>query len=120
MLWTGLARFAIVAAALRAEKAAQVISRLSMALHTKHSIRHSLNDEVYVSADLSRTMPKYRFPEPERDPRAVYAAVHDELMLDGNARQNLATFCQTWEEPELHKLMDECIDKNIVDKDEYP
>ena len=91
-----------------------------MALHTKHSIRHRLNDEVYVSADLSRTMPKYRFPEPERDPRAVYAAVHDELMLDGNARQNLATFCQTWEEPELHKLMDECIDKNIVDRDEYP
>ena len=93
---------------------------MSMALHSKHSIRYRLNDEVYASADLSRTMPKYRFPEPERDPRAVYAAVHDELMLDGNARQNLATFCQTWEEPELHKLMDECIDKNIVDKDEYP
>ena len=91
-----------------------------MALHSKHSIRHRLNDEVYASADLSRAMPKYRFPEPERDPRAVYAAVHDELMLDGNARQNLATFCQTWEEPELHRLMDECIAKNIVDKDEYP
>ena len=91
-----------------------------MALHSKHSIWHRLNDEVYASADLSRAMPKYRFPEPERDPRAVYAAIHDELMLDGNARQNLATFCQTWEEPELHRLMDECIAKNIVDKDEYP
>jgi glutamate decarboxylase len=33
--------------------------------------------------------------------------VHDELMLNGNARQYLATFGQTWEEPELHKLMDE-------------
>jgi glutamate decarboxylase len=42
------------------------------------------------------------------------------LLLDGNARQNLATFCQTWEEPELHQLMDDCIDKNMVDKDEYP
>ena len=91
-----------------------------MPLHSKNSIRHRLLDEVYASADLSRTMSKYKFPEPERDPRAVYAAVHDELMLDGNARQNLATFCQTWEEPELHKLMNECIDKNIVDKDEYP
>jgi len=40
-------------------------------------------------------------------------------MLDGNARQDLAAFCQTWEEPEIHKLMDECIDKNSVDKDEY-
>ena len=91
-----------------------------MPLHSKNSIRHRLLDEVYASADLSRCMPKYKFPEPERDPRAVYAAVHDELLLDGNSRQNLATFCQTWEEPELHKLMDECIDKNIVDKDEYP
>jgi glutamate decarboxylase len=41
-------------------------------------------------------------------------------MLDGNSRQNLATFCQTWAEPEVHQLMDECIDKNMVDKDEYP
>jgi len=30
------------------------------------------------------------------------------------------TFCQTWEEPEVHKLMDKCIDKNMIDKDEYP
>ena len=40
-------------------------------------------------------------------------------MLDGNSRQNLATFCQTWAEPEVHKLMDECMDKNMIDKDEY-
>ena len=46
--------------------------------------------------------------------------VHDELYLDGNARQNLATFCQTWEEDEVHKLMDLSIDKNMIDKDEYP
>jgi len=65
-------------------------------------------------------MPKYRFPKSESLPQAVYAAVHDELMLDGNSRQNLATICQTWAEPEVHKLLDECMDKNIVDKDEYP
>ena len=33
---------------------------------------------------------------------------------------NLATFCQTWVEPEVHELMDECVDKNMIDKDEYP
>jgi len=91
-----------------------------MPLHDKDSIRHKLNDEVYASTDLSVSMPKYRFPESDLDPRNAYSVVHDELMLDGNSRQNLATFCQTWEEPELHKLMDECIDKNMVDKDEYP
>ena len=91
-----------------------------MALHDKNTIRHKINDEVYASSDLSVRVPKYKFPTTEQDPRHAYTLVHDELMLDGNARQNLATFCQTWEEPEIHKLMDECIDKNIVDKDEYP
>ena len=91
-----------------------------MALHDKNSIRHKLQDDIYASVDLSVRMPKYRFPSVEQDPRHAYAVVHDELMLDGNSRQNLATFCQTWEEPEIHRLMDDCIDKNIVDKDEYP
>jgi glutamate decarboxylase len=79
-----------------------------------------LEDEVYASADFSVSMPKYKIPEKEHDPRHAYSVIHDELMLDGNSRQNLATFCQTWAEPEIHKLMDECMDKNMIDKDEYP
>ena len=91
-----------------------------MPLHDKNSVRDNLDDEVYASLDLSVSMPKYRFPETEQNPRHAYSVVHDELMLDGNSRQNLATFCQTWLEPEVHQLMDECIDKNMIDKDEYP
>ena len=41
-------------------------------------------------------------------------------MLDGNARMNLATFVTTWMEPQADKLMAECFDKNMIDKDEYP
>ena len=41
-------------------------------------------------------------------------------MLDGNARLNLATFVTTWMEPQARALMDECLDKNMIDKDEYP
>ena len=41
-------------------------------------------------------------------------------MLDGNARQNLATFCQTWAEPEVLGLMALSLHKNMIDKDEYP
>ncbi|MTW23226.1 glutamate decarboxylase [Allochromatium palmeri] len=78
------------------------------------------DDETYGSSELATGLPKSAFPDAERDPRRMYAAVRDELMLDGNSRQNLATFCQTWEEPEIHQLMDACIDKNMVDKDEYP
>ena len=91
-----------------------------MPLHDKDSIRHDLLDDVYASNDLSVSMPKYKMPQKEHDPRHAYQVVHDELMLDGNSRQNLATFCQTWVEDEVRKLMDECIDKNMIDKDEYP
>ena len=46
--------------------------------------------------------------------------VRDELILDGNARLNLATFVTTWMEPQAEQLMAECFSKNMIDKDEYP
>jgi glutamate decarboxylase len=91
-----------------------------MTKRDKSSLNGGPDEELYASGDLSTSVPKKHFPSHEQDPRHAYACVHDELMLDGNSRQNLATFCQTWTEPEVHKLMDECIDKNMVDKDEYP
>ncbi|WP_163868864.1 glutamate decarboxylase [Myxococcus eversor] len=91
-----------------------------MPLHGKDEVRDRLNDDVYASPDLSVPMPKYRIPDEEHSAEHAYAVVHDELLLDGNSRQNLATFCQTWSEPQVHKLMDECLDKNMIDKDEYP
>ncbi len=51
---------------------------------------------------------------------AAYQLIHDELLLDGNARLNLATFVTTWMEPQAERLMAECADKNMIDKDEYP
>lgn len=77
-------------------------------------------DELFARVEFQKELPKTQMPEKQTSPRAVYQAVHDELMMDGNARQNLATFCQTWLDDEVHKLMDECIDKNMIDKDEYP
>ncbi|MFE4638699.1 glutamate decarboxylase [Streptomyces sp. NPDC056773] len=61
-----------------------------------------------------------RFPAPSADPEAVYQLIHDELELDGNASQNLATFCTTWSEPRARALMGESLGKNMIDKDEYP
>ena len=54
------------------------------------------------------------------DPEAAYRFIHDELMLDGSSRLNLATFVTTWMDPEAEKLMAETFDKNMIDKDEYP
>jgi hypothetical protein len=65
-------------------------------------------------------IPRDRFPAAELDPEVAYQVVHDELMLDGNPRLNLATFVTTWMEPQADRLMAEGRDKNLVDKDEYP
>ena len=53
-------------------------------------------------------------------PETAYQLVHDEVMLDGNARLNLATFVGTWMGPYAEKLYSETFDKNMIDKDEYP
>ena len=54
------------------------------------------------------------------DADVAYQLIHDELLLDGSARLNLATFVTTWMEPQAGQLMAECVDKNMIDKDEYP
>ncbi|HEX7306870.1 MAG TPA: glutamate decarboxylase, partial [Lentzea sp.] len=59
-------------------------------------------------------------PDGELDADTAYQVVHDELMLDGNSRLNLATFVTTWMEPQAARLMADCVDKNMIDKDEYP
>ena len=69
---------------------------------------------------LNKAAPRYEMPEQEMLPQTAYQIVHDELLLDGRARQNLATFVTTWMEPEARRLMEETFDKNIIDKDEYP
>jgi glutamate decarboxylase len=89
-------------------------------LHERDAVRGQLFDEVFASSDLAVAMPKYKLPEREHDPRHAFQVVADELMLDGNSRQNLATFCQTWLEPEVRRLMELTLDKNMIDKDEYP
>ncbi len=75
---------------------------------------------VFSRQPLNRTVPRYEMPNEEMLPETAYQIVHDELILDGNARQNLATFVSTWMEPEARRLMEETFDKNMIDKDKYP
>ena len=76
------------------------------------------SDDIFT-AEGAR-IPRSVLPNGEMSPAAAYQIVHDELMLDGNARLNLATFVSTWMEPQAQVLMSECFDKNMIDKDEYP
>jgi glutamate decarboxylase len=91
-----------------------------MPLHKRVSIREELLDSVYAGKDLRTCLPSHAFPANEMRPEDAFQCISDELLLDGNARQNLATFCQTWEEDQVHRLMDLSINKNMIDKDEYP
>ena len=65
-------------------------------------------------------IPKYEFPQGSMLPDTAYQIVHDETMLDGNARLNLATFVSTWMDDHANRLYAETYDKNMIDKDEYP
>jgi glutamate decarboxylase len=91
---------------------------------------HSQVDETKQDAELdinpvyvrerSHEIPTYRLPQHSMLPTTALQVVRDELILDGNARLNLATFVTTWMEPEAQTLMSECLEKNMIDKDEYP
>src|SRR3984885_12439112 len=75
---------------------------------------------AYTGRLFMAPVPRLRMPDESMDPQAAYRFIHDELMLDGSSRLNLATFVTTWMDPEAEKLMAETFDKNMIDKDECP
>ena len=86
-------------------------------LHRKNEF---FDGGVFSTPESKHELPKNKLPNSSHPSDVIYQLIKDELMLDGNSRQNLATFCQTWIDPEVEKLMAIAVDKNIVDKDEYP
>ena len=95
-----------------------------MPLHAHESGDKGL-DQVHVRPQLTQfgdvgDVPRFRLATTGAPAPAAYQIVHDELLLDGNARLNLATFVTTWMEREAEVLMAECAAKNLIDKDEYP
>lgn len=78
-----------------------------------------LSDRL-TAARLPLEIPRHRLAEEGLQADLAYELIHEHLMLDGNARLNLATFVSTWMEPQGLRLMEVCADKNIIDKDEYP
>ena len=64
--------------------------------------------------------PRHTLAPGPMGPETAYQIIHDEIMLDGNSRLNLATFVGTWMDDAARKLYAEAFDKNMIDKDEYP
>jgi glutamate decarboxylase len=81
--------------------------------------RESLEPAPLLTLDGGH-IPRHAMAPGELDADIAYQVISDELMLDGNARLNLATFVTTWMEPQARQLMADCLDKNMIDKDEYP
>ena len=69
-----------------------------MALHKKRNKENVLFEGL----------PKTQIPQNKSDASSVYAQIKDELMLDGNSKQNLATFCQTQLDGFVSELMNDC------------
>jgi glutamate decarboxylase len=93
-----------------------------MALHKKlvEDLTPLVLSPMYTRPGEAGRAPRHTIPPLEMAPETAYQVIRDELMLDGNARLNLATFVTTWMEPQAERLMADTFDKNMIDKDEYP
>jgi glutamate decarboxylase len=87
--------------------------------HTGIGSQNQLNP-LFAREGESTDFPLDALPPSESLPETAYQVVHDEAMLDGNSRLNLATFVGTWMDPFANRIYSESADKNMVDKDEYP
>ncbi|WVQ85190.1 glutamate decarboxylase [Cryptococcus sp. DSM 104549] len=88
--------------------------------HT-HDRKATLFDNPYTSRyDIEVEIPRYNIPDSGVNAKVCYQLLHDELLLDGNPNMNLASFVHTWVPDECEKLINENINKNLVDQDEYP
>jgi glutamate decarboxylase len=73
-----------------------------------------------VRDELTGRLPHDRLPEIGVGGEVANDLITNELLLDGSARLNLATFVTTWMPPNAAALMAATADKNMIDKDEYP
>ncbi len=85
-----------------------------------NELAQRLIDPLFGAKDLQGIAASQVLPQRESIAAAAFQVIRDELQLEGNARQNLATFCQTWDDDYVHRLMDLSVDKNWIDKEEYP
>ncbi|MFI8932209.1 glutamate decarboxylase [Streptomyces sp. NPDC053474] len=65
-------------------------------------------------------VPRFQLSDKSMSADAARALIRDELILESHARLNLATYCTTWMEPQAKELIAECLDRNLMDHDQYP
>jgi glutamate decarboxylase len=70
--------------------------------------------------DPTARLPSRELPKEGIGLDTAYELISSDLLLDGQARLNLATFVTTWMPSSAGRLMAETANKNMIDKDEYP
>jgi glutamate decarboxylase len=98
---------------------AEVDRRRSRRLKAPTGDEAKLREVAEAVGEHLRT-PDDKLPEFGMPGEAAYELISSELLLDGSARLNLATFVTTWMPPHAAQLMADTADKNMIDKDEYP
>jgi glutamate decarboxylase len=90
------------------------------------SDRHSRGAKAHINTapvhhgEESLRLPCHSLCPTGMTEQTAYELISSELLLDGQARLNLATFVTTWMPSIAAKLMGDTADKNMIDKDEYP
>src|SRR5271165_7225412 len=82
------------------------------ATHAERPVHWDDPDEIFA--------PRHELREGSIPASVAHDLITSELLLDGNAKLNLATFVTTWMPGPAAQLMAETADKNMIDKDEYP
>jgi glutamate decarboxylase len=93
---------------------------MALSRHRAHG-RHRLQTAAPVHhGDPAAQLPLGCLLDHGLGEQITYELLTNELLLDGQARLNLATFVTTWMPSLAARMMDETADKNMIDKDEYP
>ena len=89
-------------------------------LFGKNTLGNEFVTPIFGTIESNESIPKYTLSKKSIAPNVAYRLIKDDLLDEGNARQNLCTFCQTYMDDEAVKLMSETLEKNAIDKSEYP
>jgi len=87
---------------------------------SKQRPRQPLPQAISTMERAAATLPIHEMGDSGLDSETAYELIKSELLLDGQARLNLATFVTTYMPAVAARLMSDTADKNMIDKDEYP
>ncbi|HUA02786.1 MAG TPA: glutamate decarboxylase [Solirubrobacteraceae bacterium] len=87
---------------------------------SKQRPRQPIPQAIQTMEAAAATLPIHEMGDSGLDSETAYELIKSELLLDGQARLNLATFVTTYMPAVAARLMSDTADKNMIDKDEYP